>query len=62
MKFFSKLKIIEDRLRSSMHQDRLNKQNNLTKISCEYGLLSAMSYSDVIEDFASRKARKVNII
>jgi len=55
---FSKLKIIKNYLRSTMAQERLS---NLTIISIEQELASKMNYTSVIEEFASKKARKVQI-
>lgn len=55
---FSKLKLIKSRLRSSMKQDRLN---NLTIMSTERDLLRSISYSNIIDDFAENKSRKVLI-
>lgn len=53
---FSKLKIINNRMRSAMTQNRLN---NLTRMSAECDLLHKIDYSDIIEDFAQKKSRKV---
>lgn len=53
---FSKLKLIKNRLRSSMTQDRLN---SLSIISIESDLLRKISYSEIINEFAEKKARKV---
>ena len=55
---FHKLKLNNDRLRVSIAEERLN---NLTRMSAENDLLRSISYSDVIEEFATRKARKVEI-
>jgi hypothetical protein len=55
---FSKLKIIKNYLRSSMGQDRLS---NLSIISIESTLTNSLNYDDVINDFASLKARRVNL-
>lgn len=52
---FSKLKIIKNYLRNSMHQDRLN---NLAIISIENNVAKSIDYNDVIEEFAASKARK----
>ena len=53
---FSKLKLIKNRLRASMLQDRLN---SLSIMSIESDLLRKISYSAIINEFAERKARKV---
>lgn len=52
---FSKLKLIKNHLRSTMKQDRLN---GLSIISIEYELAETISYDDIIDDFASKKARR----
>ncbi|KAJ8685685.1 hypothetical protein QAD02_021478 [Eretmocerus hayati] len=54
---FSKLKLIESRLRS-MGENRLN---NLTRMSAESDLMREMSFDDLIEEFANRKSRRVFI-
>lgn len=53
---FSKLKLIKTYLRSTMSQERLT---GLAVISVNHSLAEQISYDDVIDDFASRKARKV---
>ncbi|XP_050547907.1 uncharacterized protein LOC126909513 [Daktulosphaira vitifoliae] len=53
---FSKLKIIKNYLRSTMVQERLT---NLAILSIEHEIASKMDYTLVIEEFASKKARKV---
>lgn len=55
---FSKLKLIETQLRSVMGQDRLN---NLTIMSLENDLLKTIDFSDIINQFATRKARRVHL-
>ena len=52
---FSKLKLIKNYLRSSMAQERLS---GLEVISINNKVGHQISYGDVINDFASRKARK----
>lgn len=52
---FSKLKLIKNYLRSSMAQERLS---GLAVISINRKVSHQISYSDVINYFASRKARK----
>lgn len=53
---FSKLKLILNRLRSAMVQDRLN---YLTIMSTASDLLKIMDFNDIIDDFAAKKSRKV---
>lgn len=55
---FSKLKIIKNYLRNSMNQERLN---SLTIISIEHDLAKLIDYEDIIEEFASLKARKKSL-
>ena len=55
---FSKLKLIKTYLRSTMSQERLT---GLAVISINHALAGQISYDDVIDDFASRKARKVRL-
>ena len=53
---FSKLKLILSYLRVSMGQDRLN---DLALLSIERKIFEEIDFSDVIDEFASRKARIV---
>lgn len=53
---FSNLKLIRNRLRALMVQDRLN---DLSIMSIESDLLRKLSYDDIINEFAERKSRKV---
>ena len=53
---FSKLKLIKSYLRSTMSQERLTSP---AVISINHSLGEQISYDDIIEGFASRKARKV---
>ena len=53
---FSKLKRIKNRLRTTMTQERLN---HLTLMSSEHDILRQINFDELINDFASRKARKV---
>ena len=53
---FSKLKLIKTYLRSTMAQERLS---GLAIISINHIISNQISYNDVIDDFASNKARKV---
>ncbi|PWA35689.1 TTF-type zinc finger protein with HAT dimerization domain-containing protein [Artemisia annua] len=52
---FSKLKLLKSYLRSTMSQDRLN---GLAMISIESDMLENMNYESLIEDFASKNARR----
>ena len=56
---FSKLKIILSYLRASMGQDRLS---NLALLSIERETLNAINFDNVIDQFASVKARKINLL
>ena len=53
---FSKLKLIKTYLRSTMSQERLT---GLAVISINHSTGEQISYDDIIDDFAARKARKV---
>ena len=53
---FSKLKLVKNYLRSSMGQERLT---SLSIVSIEYDVASSLNYDDIIDDFASSKARKI---
>lgn len=55
---FSKLKIIKNYLRSTMAQERLT---NLAIISIESDISENLDMSQIINDFASKKARKVHL-
>ena len=52
---FSKLKIIKNRLRTSMLQDRLV---NLTRMSIENDILRECNFDNIVEVLANKKARK----
>ena len=54
---FSKLKLIENRMRTSMKQERLV---NLTIMSIESDILHELDFADIISDFAKRKPRKLS--
>lgn len=54
---FSKLKLIKSYLRSIMSQERLN---GLAILSIEKELLEETDYKQIINNFASQKARKIN--
>lgn len=55
---FSALKRVKNELRSSMGQERLNA---LSLLCIENGLLNELNLDSTIEEFASKKARKVNV-
>lgn len=50
---FSKLKIIKNYLRNTIHQERLN---SLAIISIEHDIAKSFEYNDIIDDLASAKA------
>ncbi|KAK9714746.1 hypothetical protein RND81_06G116800 [Saponaria officinalis] len=52
---FSKLKLLKSYLRSTMSQERLN---GLTMITIEDKILEKLSYEELIDDFASKNARR----
>jgi len=54
---FSKLTLIESRLRTSMTQGRLV---NLAIMSIESDILREIDFADIINDFAAAKPRKVS--
>ncbi|CAI6348654.1 unnamed protein product [Macrosiphum euphorbiae] len=53
---FSKLKLIKTYLRSTMSQQRLT---GLATIRIEKELSEQLNYEDIINDFTSKKARKI---
>jgi hypothetical protein len=55
---FSKLKIIKNRLRTTLSQEKLNW---LSLMSIESDVLRSIDFRDIINDFANSKARKVLI-
>jgi len=55
---FSKLKIIKNYLRSTLGQERLT---NLGILSIELETSNSISYDDIINDFAAKKARKIKL-
>jgi hAT family C-terminal dimerisation region len=55
---FSKLKLIKNRLRTSMLDDRLN---NLALMSIESDILRKLEYEDIIKDFTTIKDRRKQI-
>lgn len=56
---FSNLKLTKTYFRNSMGQERLN---DLAIISIENDVANPIDYDDVIEDFATAKARKKSFI
>ena len=54
---FSKLKLMKTYLRSSMAQERLS---GLAIISINAQLAQQLSYDDLVDDFASRKCRRIS--
>jgi hypothetical protein len=54
---FSKLKLIKSYLRSTISQQRLNR---LALLSIEKEMLNEIDYDNLISDFASQKAQKIN--
>ena len=56
---FSRLKLIKNYLRSTIHEDRLN---NLAILAIERDLCRKQNFDDILYDFATRKARKVKLI
>jgi hypothetical protein len=56
---FSRLKLLKTYLRSTMCQDRLS---NLAILSIENDVTSSLSFTDLINDFAHMKSRKLLIV
>ncbi|CAM1332824.1 Uncharacterised protein r2_g4204 [Pycnogonum litorale] len=56
---FSKLKLILSYLRASMGQDRLS---DLALLSVERETLETTDFDDVIDQFATVKSRKINLL
>uniref|UniRef100_A0A2N9FAR2 HAT C-terminal dimerisation domain-containing protein n=2 Tax=Fagus sylvatica TaxID=28930 RepID=A0A2N9FAR2_FAGSY len=56
---FSKLKLIKTYLRTTMSQERLS---GLAMISIENEYLDKLNYDDLIEEFASKNARRSNFL
>ena len=56
---FSKLKLLKNYLRSSMSQERLN---GLVMLCIEKDLLDNIELDSIIDDFASKKARKCKFL
>ncbi len=55
---FSKLKLIKNYLRSTIAQERLG---GLSVISIHHVVSQLLSYNDIRDDFAARKARRVRL-
>ena len=55
---FSKLKLIKSYLRSTISQERLNE---LAILSIEKEMLAKLECKNLISNFASQKARKINL-
>jgi hypothetical protein len=53
---FSKLKLIKSYLRSTMSQERLS---GLAILSIERNMLEKIDYKNLINNFASKRARKM---
>jgi hypothetical protein len=56
---FSKMKLIKNRLRTSMCNDRLS---HLSLMSIEADILREINFEDLINEFARKKARKVSLL
>ena len=56
---FSKLKLTKTYLRSCMNQDRLT---NLSILSIENDLAHNINFDSVIDEFADKKARRINLL
>jgi hypothetical protein len=54
---FSKLKLIKSYIRSTMSQERLN---GLALLSIENEMLKKLEYKNLVSNFASQKARRMN--
>jgi len=57
-RFFSKLAIVKNCLRSTMKQDRLS---SLVLLSCEHDLAKSLNYDKIIDAFASSRARRIQL-
>jgi hypothetical protein len=57
-RLFSKIKLIKNRLRTSMTQSRLS---GPALLSIESDILRTIDFSQVVEQFAATKSRKVVI-
>ena len=56
---FSKLKLIKNRLRTFMCNNRLSQ---LTLMSIEVNILRDLNFEGILTDFAKKKARKVSLL
>jgi hypothetical protein len=56
---FSKLKLLKNYLRSTMSQERLN---GLAMCSIEKDILDTIDFNTILNDFASRNARRSNFL
>jgi len=56
---FSKMKLIKNRLRTTMTQDHLS---NLTILSIESDVLRSLNFEDTIKQFSIKKSRKVCLL
>ena len=52
---FSKLKLIKNRLRSAIAQDKLSE---LSIMSIEFDILRGIDFTDIVSDFVSKKVRR----
>ncbi|XP_065870627.1 uncharacterized protein [Euphorbia lathyris] len=55
---FSKLKLLKSYMRSTMLQERLN---GLAMIAIENDVLEKVEYEDLVDDFASKNARRITL-
>ena len=55
---FAKLKLIKNELRSTVHQERLNR---LTLMSLEHEVLREIELRELVDKFAKVKSRKIPI-
>jgi len=56
---FSKMKLIKNRLRTSMCNDRLS---HLALMSIEADILRQINFEDLVTEFAKKKAQKVSLL
>jgi len=56
---FSKMKLIKNRLRTPMCNDRLS---HLALMSIEADILHDINFEDLVTEFAKKKARKVSLL
>ena len=56
---FSKMKLIKNRLRTSMGNERLS---HLALLSIEADILREINFDDLVTEFARKKTRKVPLI